>query len=185
MDKEKMKRFLCVAAAVFMMIIPLNGSLAVYAEETPEESISENAADDVEENVGAEQSVEESSVSELDKFAYDGDDLGATYSKESTVFKVWSPTASRVQVLIYSTGSDDEENSKYLSMNEMDYDKSNGVWTATVKGDLLNKYYTYYVYNGKKGKETVDIYAKAAGVNGERGMIVDLPSGMPADMLSK
>ena len=181
MDKEKMKRFLCVAAAVFMMIIPLNGSLAVYAEETPEESISENAADDVEENVGAEQSVEESSVSELDKFAYDGDDLGATYSKESTVFKVWSPTASRVQVLIYSTGSDDEENSKYLSMNEMDYDKSNGVWTATVKGDLLNKYYTYYVYNGKKGKETVDIYAKAAGVNGERGMIVDLPSTNPTD----
>ena len=37
------------------------------------------------------------------------------------------------------------------------------------------------VYTGKKGKETVDIYAKAVGVNGNRGMIVDLASTNPTD----
>lgn len=122
-----------------------------------------------------------SSVAELDKLAYNGDDLGATYTKGATTFKVWSPTAERVQVLIYATGSDEEEDSKYIFANEMTYDSKTGVWSATVTGDLLNKYYTYNVYTGKKGKETVDIYAKAAGVNGNRGMIVDLASTNPID----
>lgn len=122
-----------------------------------------------------------SSVAELDKLAYNGDDLGAAYTKGATTFKVWSPTAERVQVLIYATGSDEEEDSKYISANEMTYDDKTGVWSATVTGDLLNKYYTYNVYTGKKGKETVDIYAKAVGVNGNRGMIVDLASTNPTD----
>jgi len=120
-----------------------------------------------------------SSVAELDRLAYNGDDLGAAYTKEATTFKVWSPTAERVQVLIYAKGSDDEEGSKYISATEMEYDDTNGVWSAVIRGDLVNKYYTYNVYTGKKARETVDIYAKAAGVNGNRGMIVDLSSTNP------
>ncbi|MBQ2348773.1 MAG: type I pullulanase [Clostridia bacterium] len=126
-----------------------------------------------------QKSMGESSVAELDKLAYNGSDLGAVYTKESTTFKVWSPKATRVQVVLYATGSDKEENSKYISVTDMEYDETCGVWSAVIEGDLLNKYYTYYVYNGKKGKETVDIYAKAAGVNGNRGMIVDLESTNP------
>lgn len=199
MDKEKVKKFLCCAVAAITMITPLCGT-QVFAEEyydeyysfddgslygetlDDEESDSDESSDsdtDKEEEASEENSV--SSVAELDKLAYNGDDLGAAYTKGATTFKVWSPTASRVQVLIYATGSDEEEDSKYISANEMTYDEKTGVWSATVKGDLLNKYYTYNVYTGKKGKETVDIYAKAAGVNGNRGMIVDLEATNPTD----
>ncbi len=122
-----------------------------------------------------------SSVAELDRLAYSGDDLGAVYTKEATTFKVWSPTSERVQVLIYATGSDEEEGSKYISATEMEYDDTNGVWSAVVSGDLVNKYYTYNIYQGKKGRETVDIYAKAAGVNGNRGMVVDLRATNPVN----
>ncbi len=202
MNKEKVKKFLCCAVAAVIMITPLCGTQA-FAEELYDDfygvdddgSLYGEALDgeegnsdtdeisdsdtDKEENASEENSV--SSVAELDKLAYNGDDLGAAYTKGATTFKVWSPTAERVQVLIYATGSDEEEDSKYISANEMTYDDKTGVWSATVTGDLLNKYYTYNVYTGKKGKETVDIYAKAVGVNGNRGMIVDLASTNPTD----
>lgn len=174
MKKVKMKRILCgMLAMLIIMAVPLCSAQTVFADQDTD---GEEAAQ-TEEN--STTSVEESSVAELDKLAYSGNDLGATYTKEATTFKVWSPTATKVQVLLYATGSDEEENSKYLSVTDMEYDESNGVWTAVIEGDLLNKYYTYYVYNGKKGNETVDIYAKAVGVNGNRGMIVDLESTNP------
>lgn len=175
MNKVKVKKILCCMFAVITVISPLGGIQTVYADDTENEASAQNES--AEENLLA--NVEESSVAELDKLAYSGDDLGATYTKEATTFKVWSPTADKIQVLLYATGSDDEENSRYLSVTDMEYDESTGVWTAVIEGDLLNKYYTYYVYNGKKGKETVDIYAKAVGVNGDRGMIVDLASTNP------
>lgn len=153
-----------------------------YASEDAEEDAEEDeekGESDTEAEPKSKVQAEESSVAELDKLAYNGNDLGAVYSAESTTFKVWSPTAQKIQVLLYASGSDEEENSKYISATDMKYDEKTGVWSVTIEGDLKNKYYTYYVYNGQKGKETVDIYAKAAGVNGNRGMIVDLPSTNP------
>ena len=43
----------------------------------------------------------------------------------------------------------------------MTLDKTTGVWSVTINGDLLNKYYTYSVTHGKTTKETADVYAKA------------------------
>ncbi len=166
-----------------MLTVSFCGNVQVFADEQDENSVSDSETDtdntetDTEEDIKSV--LEESSVAELDKLAYNGNDLGATYTKESTTFKVWSPTAHKIQVLIYASGSDKEENSKYLSATDMKYDEKTSVWSATIDGDLLNKYYTYYVYNGQKGKETVDLYAKAAGVNGNRGMIVDLKNTDP------
>ncbi len=51
--------------------------------------------------------------------------------------------------------------------------EKNGVWTATVNKNLHATYYTYVVTNGTKENEVIDPYAKSAGVNGIRGMIVD------------
>ena len=172
-DKVKVKKCLCSIFAAVILAAPLCGAISAYADSDVDTEA------DTDSQGEAETQLEESSVAELDKLAYSGNDLGATYTPEGTTFKVWSPTAHKVQVLIYASGSDDEENSKYISATDMEYDDKNGVWSVTVEGDLLNKYYTYYVYNGKKGKETVDIYAKAAGVNGNRGMIVDLKSTDP------
>ena len=55
----------------------------------------------------------------------------------------------------------------------------NAVWSITVSSDLKNMYYTYSVTNNGRTEETVDPYAKAVGVNGERGMVVDLDGTDP------
>ena len=44
-----------------------------------------------------------SEMSALDQYAYSGNDLGATYTSSSTTFKVWAPTASKVQIKRYKT----------------------------------------------------------------------------------
>lgn len=55
-------------------------------------------------------------------------------------------------------------------------------WEATVKGDLKGKFYTFDIGKG----ETPGTFAKAVGVNGNRGAIVDLydtdPSGWDQDV---
>ena len=111
-----------------------------------------------------------------DAFYYDGDDLGATYSKESTTFKVWSPFAGDVKVYLYKNGGKGI-GSAYEKVQMTKGDK--GVWSATVEGDLNGIYYTYAFTNNGETKEAVDLYARATGVNGERGMVVDLSATNP------
>jgi type I pullulanase len=126
----------------------------------------------------------------LDKqYAYDGNDLGATYSPEKTVFKVWSPTATEVKLNLYATGSDDEPNAANLGSYDlekvMDGEDWNGVWTVTVNDDLKNVYYTYTITavpttgGDAVTNETQDIYSVATGVNGNRSMVCDLDSTDP------
>lgn len=115
----------------------------------------------------------------LDKSAYSGNDLGASYSKKATTFKVWSPNAASVRVNIFEHGSDNEGDAGSIMSRAMSLDKTTGVWSVTINGDLLNKYYTYSVTHGKNTKETADVYAKACGVNGQRSMVVDLSTTNP------
>lgn len=115
----------------------------------------------------------------LDKSAYLGNDLGASYSKKATTFKVWSPNAASVRVNIFEHGSDNEGDAGSIMSRAMSLDKTTGVWSVTINGDLLNKYYTYSVTHGKTTKETADVYAKACGVNGQRSMVVDLSTTNP------
>ena len=126
-------------------------------------------------NVGA---VSYSEMSALDQYAYSGDDLGVTYSASSSTFKVWAPTASKVQLKRYKTGSDSESGAGVIETKDMTK-QSQGIWSATVSGDLKNTYYTYLVTVNGTTKETVDIYARSTGVNGKRGMVVDLDSTDP------
>ena len=123
------------------------------------------------------------------EYAYDGTDLGAVYSPEQTVFKVWSPKASEVILNLYATGSDTEEGAANLGTHTleklMDGDKWTGVWTVTLPEDLKNVYYTYTVTTSNTTgtsatkKETQDVYSYAVGVNGKRSMVVDLDSTDP------
>lgn len=125
------------------------------------------------------------------RYAYDGDDLGCTYTAAKTTFKVWSPEADSVSLNMYSAGSEEEteKNGKtvstkigtYVMEKSYDSDKTwKGVWEYTLEGDCKNQYYTYRaVIGGETYDEAVDPYAKAVGVNGERGMVVDLDSTDP------
>lgn len=114
----------------------------------------------------------------LDAQAYSGSDLGFTYTKEATTFKVWAPTASSVAVRLYKTGSSGEPGAQEISTTAMQKG-TNGVWSATLKGDRKDLYYTYLVTVNGVTCESADLYARAAGVNGNRSMIVDLKETDP------
>lgn len=107
-------------------------------------------------------------------FAYEGDDLGAVYAKESTKFKVWAPTASEVSLNLYEEGDGDN----LLESIPMQAD-DRGIWGCEKQGDLNGTYYTYSVKIGDTVNETVDLYARSTGVNGNRGMILDLDATDP------
>lgn len=118
-----------------------------------------------------------------DKYYYDGE-LGAIYSKESTTFRVWSPISTKMYVRIYDSGTPVRINSAVGNDNFQEFPLEvgeKGVFEKTIQGDLQGKYYTYVVYNNqnKNGKEIVDPYAKSAGINGLRGMIVDFEKTNP------
>ncbi len=109
-------------------------------------------------------------------FTYDGDDLGANYSKDKTEFKCWSPTASSIKVNLYTSGdksADDLIQSYDMTKGEK------GVWSVEVEGDLNGTYYTYSPTNDGTERETQDPYGKAVGINGDRSMVVDLDSTDP------
>jgi len=101
------------------------------------------------------------------------EDFGAVYSREKTVFHVWAPTAKEVTLLLYATGTDEEEGAEKKGSHVMNR-IGGGVWETEVKGDLHGVYYTYQVTQEDKAEECIDIYAKACGANGKRGMVVDL-----------
>ena len=117
-------------------------------------------------------------AAKLDKWAYNGNDLGATYSEKGTTFKLWSPYADGVTLNVYEKGSEDE-GGETVATKEMKLDKKTGVWEIGVNGDLAGMYYTYTVKHGDDEYETGDVYAKGCGVNGKRSMVVDLSSTNP------
>ncbi|MDE6620180.1 MAG: type I pullulanase [Lachnospiraceae bacterium] len=109
-----------------------------------------------------------------DAFEYDGNDLGAVYTKEKTGFKVWAPTASEVSLNLYEQG-DGNNLIETIPMTLGD----KGVWSCEKQGDLNGVYYTYSIKIGNKTNEAVDLYARTTGVNGDRGMVVDLSATNP------
>ena len=109
----------------------------------------------------------------IDKYVYDGDDLGAVINGDKTVFKVWAPTASEVVLNLFQAGDGGEAYEK-IPMTPGD----KGVWSA--EADCGHgTYYTYSVTTSLGTLEAVDPYARSAGVNGNRGMVIDLSSTDP------
>ena len=105
---------------------------------------------------------------------YDGDDLGATIRGNETIFKLWAPTANEVTLRLFENGNGGEP------FAEVAMDKGEkGVWSATYACGH-GTYYTYAVTTSLGTQEAVDPYARSAGVNGERGMVIDLASTDPA-----
>lgn len=108
-----------------------------------------------------------------ENFHYDGTDLGAYISGDTTTFKVWAPTASKVMLDLYSDGHTD---SLIKSVEMTLGDK--GVWSYTAECGH-GTYYTYTVTTAVGTQTATDPYAKAAGLNGNRSMVVDLSKTDP------
>ncbi len=113
------------------------------------------------------------------EFTYTGDDLGADWSEGSTTFKVWAPTAESVSVKLYRSGTAGTDDLIKSVAMKNDNSGNKGEWTVTVEGDLSGVYYTYEVLVDGETVEAVDPYARTAGVNGNRGMVIDLGSTDP------
>ena len=109
-------------------------------------------------------------------YTYEGDDLGATWTKEKTSFRLWAPTASAVTINLYQSGTagtDDRIESIPMTADVK------GTWVAEKAGDLNGVYYTYSVTVDGVTNEACDPYARTTGVNGLRAMILDLNSTNP------
>lgn len=108
-----------------------------------------------------------------EEYTYDGW-LGNQIGDGSTEFRVWAPTASSVKLNLYEKGNGGEAY-KVLDMNL----GAKGVWSLTVEGVGHGTYYTYSVKTSVGEQEAVDPYAKSAGLNGDRGMVIDLDATDP------
>lgn len=105
------------------------------------------------------------------------------YSPKATTFHITtSPDVKKVNVLLSDTDSDSPTEQLTKQMKRV----GAGKWELTVKSDLKGKYYLFSVYNSAQPDNTPGIFAKAVGVNGKRGAIVDLrdtdPEGWADDV---
>ncbi|MDX1478045.1 MAG: type I pullulanase [Saprospiraceae bacterium] len=106
---------------------------------------------------------------------YDGDDLGVTYAPENTRFRLWSPAADAVQVLLYAQGAGGQPLARHPMQRSV-----GGTWLLELEGDLAGQFYTYQVRVGDRVlNETPGPYARAVGVNGHRGCILDMRTTDP------
>ena len=88
-----------------------------------------------------------------------------SYSPKATQFAIFAPNdAKRVTLRIYQNGIGGKA-VKTVKMKRT----ANEKWTASVKGDLMGKFYTFDTGLG----ECPGVFAKAVGVNGKRGAIID------------
>lgn len=110
----------------------------------------------------------------FDYEVYEGNDLGAVYTPKMTRFKVWAPEAEAVKLNLYKEGEGDNLIERCTMKKSR-----NGIFTFERQGDCSGIYYTYTVVNHGDEQEAVDPYTKAAGVNGRRGMVINLEKTNP------
>ena len=101
-------------------------------------------------------------TSEFDKkFAYTGNDLGVTYSKEKTTFKLWAPTAVFVNLSI-------ADNSYHMKRTDK------GVYEITLRGDYENMKYHYYILVDGEWRSSIDPYGKSSLSNSKHSVVIDV-----------
>ena len=105
-------------------------------------------------------------------------DLGITYTEDYTIFKVWSPVAANISLLVYDTDTSAAYNGsdKYKGYHML-Y-QEHGVWTLKLLGNLEGKYYNYMVDTWVGNSVSMDPYATGAGACGLRGLIYDKDSSL-------
>ena len=113
-------------------------------------------------------------MQKFDYEVYTGNDLGAVYSPKMTRFKVWAPAAESVKLNLYKQGEGDNLIEQHIMKKS-----ANGTYVFEKQGDCNGIYYTYTVVNHGEEQEAVDPYTKAAGVNGQRGMVINLAKTNP------
>ena len=100
--------------------------------------------------------------------------LGAIYSPEQTVFRVWAPTASEVMLHVYQSPAGGKANS--IEMMRSSGEKWDGAWETSLVGDQRGVYYTYTAAGADprfdSTRELIDPYARAVTAHDGRGIVV-------------
>jgi pullulanase len=110
---------------------------------------------------------------DLKSYRYPDDDLGAVYTRESTILKLWAPVAKAVNVLLFNDPAGPA--SATVPMTRSD----EGIWSAKLAGDLNGKYYQYAITSSpsSNGQPKVvrvnDPYARGCSANSGRTLIYD------------
>jgi pullulanase len=97
-----------------------------------------------------------------------------SYTPRHTTFKLIAPDNAKQVVLNLYKGGDVATDKKPLATKKMKHVGKN-LWTTTVSGDLKGRFYTFNMGKG----ETPGVFAKAVGVNGKRGAIINMRSTDP------
>jgi len=96
------------------------------------------------------------------------------YTPDATTFRLFAPCSSKPVVRLYATGeARGEKPLKTISMKAVAPDR----WEARVKGNLKGRFYTFAIKPGMG--ETPGVFAKAVGINGDRGAIIDMRQTNP------
>ena len=111
--------------------------------------------------------------------------LGATVCNDGAQFALWAPTASHVTLRLFAHGTDAEPGSGMLGEYPMHYE-SDGAWVQAVPSAVHGVYYDYLIeFADGSVTRSADPWARVAGANGRRSMVVDLsrtdPDGWDAD----
>lgn len=111
--------------------------------------------------------------------SYRGNNLGAIVHGCFTTFRLWAPSAECVSVNLYENGNSEKPYASYPLKKSVQ-----GTWIKKLRCSH-GTYYTYSITGPEGPFETVDPYAKAGSVNGQKGMVADLsltnPKGFEKD----
>ncbi|MGV9189580.1 type I pullulanase [Arcanobacterium canis] len=110
-----------------------------------------------------------------DEFAYDGP-LGAEYTEHATTFRLWAPTAERVELMLGSDGAD------IVDMRRSE----RGVWLASVHDDLSGEVYRYRLsFPGGHRNVTSDPWGRGSTPNSKASVVIDpVAAGRPCQRLA-
>ncbi|MHB0928444.1 MAG: type I pullulanase [Candidatus Nanopelagicales bacterium] len=106
---------------------------------------------------------------------YEGEDLGSTYAPSFTTFRVWSPAASDVKLVLFR-GEPQE--------HPMGADR-HGSWVTAIDGDLHGVEYLYRANINGEWREAIDPYGRASTINAGHSVVVDLARTDPARWTSE
>ena len=130
-------------------------------------------------------------------YGYTEYDLGATHivtgNDEKMRFRLWSPTASKVRINVFTKGTDDEAGATMVGSYALEKLNENGKWTGVWEITLIGiwhaYYYTYSVTDADTGatKEIADPYSRQLSKDRKRSYIVNFdhnsfkPDGWDSD----
>jgi pullulanase len=100
-----------------------------------------------------------------DIYYYENSDLGSSYRRDRTKFKIWTPVAKYMKLELL-----DKKGNKEVV--DMEYDNQ-GVWYLRLKGDYEGYKYRYISYVNGEEHTLVDPYGVSSNANAEYSYVVD------------